>query len=157
MILTLDVFFLWTWVPLCLLHTCLELQYPLGGFFFWYGILSYLFWLVLAWVVFCQILNGYVAFSLGTFAWNIFFHPFILKWCLALIRLRCVPWIHQKDGSCFLIQSINLCFFIEELCPLVLRIITEQCLLIPVILLWWCGFSSSFDLLVWHYLFLGLL
>jgi hypothetical protein len=46
---------------------------------------------------------------LGPFAWNIFLHRFTLRRCLSLM-LRCVSGMHQKDGSCFLIQSISLLF-----------------------------------------------
>ncbi|KAL6088092.1 hypothetical protein STEG23_028949 [Scotinomys teguina] len=40
-----------------------------------------------------------------------------------------VPWgaeKKQKDGSCFLIHSVNLCLFIGELRPLILRDINDQ-------------------------------
>ena len=43
----------------------------------------------------------------------------------------------KKERSCFLIQFIILCLFVEKLRTLVLRFINEQCILIPVVLLLW--------------------
>lgn len=75
-----------------------------------------------------------------------------------------VYFLHQKDASCFFIYSIHLCHFIGELRTLTLRDIKEKCLLISVILFVGCCCCcgggvcvfvcfSSFDLLLWDYLF----
>lgn len=70
---------------------------------------------------------------LGPFTWNIL--PFTLRLCLSLM-LRYVSWMQQKGGSCFHVQSISLYLFIGETRPpLLLRIFSEQCLLICIILL----------------------
>lgn len=42
------------------------------------------------------------------FSWKTIFHPFTLKWYLSLM-VRCFSWMQQKDGSCFLIQSVDFC------------------------------------------------
>lgn len=70
-----------------------------------------------------------------------------------LRMLRCVSWMLQKDGSCLQIKSVSLWPVTEELRWLILRLISEQWLLIAIKLLLRCGyFPSSFDLLVWDYL-----
>ena len=43
--------------------------------------------------------------------------------------------MQKNPGSCLHIQSVNLCLFIGELSPLMLRDIKEKSLLLPVILL----------------------
>ena len=75
---------------------------------------------------------------LGPFAWYIFSQPFTLRQCLSL-RLRCVSYMHKKDGFCFFIQSVSLCLFIDELSPFTLRVINDQRLLAPVNLVFIVG------------------
>ena len=43
--------------------------------------------------------------------------------------MRCVSQMQQKDRSCFLIQSVILCYFVGELGLLLLNIINKQYLL----------------------------
>ena len=74
---------------------------------------------------------------LSPFDRKTFSRPFTLSRCLSL-WLRCVSCKQQNVGSCFLIQSLNLCLFIGELSPLILTVINEQWLFTLVI------FSSFF-------------
>lgn len=59
-------------------------------------------------------------YFLGPFSCNIFFRPVTLKECLSL-KLRCVSWIQQKDGSYFHIHFVSLCLLTGALRPLILR------------------------------------
>lgn len=67
---------------------------------------------------------------LGPFAQNTFIHSFTLRGHMSLM-VKCISWMYQKDGFCFLILSVSLCLFIEEMMPLILRIMSNQCLLFP--------------------------
>jgi hypothetical protein len=72
--------------------------------------------------------NGYTCLFLETFFpfFGPLKHPFTLKWCLSLM-LKCVSWMKQNDGSCFLFQSVNVNLFSVELRPLILRSVSCQC------------------------------
>ena len=74
-----------------------------------------------------------LAWFLGPFARNVFFHCFTLS-----LMLRCVSWMQQKDGSSFHIYFVSLCLFIlfEELKPLLQRDINER---VHRFLLFCCG------------------
>lgn len=65
-----------------------------------------------------------------------------------------ILWVQQKDRTCFLISSVSLCLSIEESRPWILRVTSDRCLLIPVILLWRRWVCRCFDLLFWDYLLL---
>ena len=62
---------------------------------------------------------------LDPFHWKKFSQPFTLRQCLSL-RLRYVSCMLQKDGVHFRIQFVNLCPFIGELSPFILRGINDQ-------------------------------
>jgi hypothetical protein len=53
----------------------------------------------------------------GPLAWQIFFHPFTLSWCLFL-SMRWVSCEQQIVGSSFLIQFAKRCLLMGELSPL---------------------------------------
>ena len=59
----------------------------------------------------------------------------VYLWCLFLM-VMCVSWMHNKNGSCFLIQSVSLYLFIGgvEMRSLILRFTNKQCLSISLIL-----------------------
>lgn len=122
------MFLLWTWVPLCLMHKCLELQYPRSSFFFPLKSMQ------CPSPFFSDQFYLKPAFSdskmltpdcfLGSFAYNIFSDPF--------------TWVYI---SWILIQSAGLCLFIEELLSLILRNINEQHLLLLLFHCYAGGFS----------------
>lgn len=51
--------------------------------------------------------------------------------------------MQQMERSCYQIQSVTQCLFTGELQQLILRVIIEQYLFTPVILLLWCMFSPA--------------
>jgi hypothetical protein len=57
---------------------------------------------------FLDIRTAIPACFLVIFAWSMFSCPVILRWCLSL-KVSCVSSKQQKDGSCFLIHSAELC------------------------------------------------
>lgn len=104
-ILAVVEFLLWTRVPFCLVYSCLELEFPLGGCFIWWvcSIHPRLFWSGLFWSLLSQTLKWLHLLERS-------FSSFTLRWCPTLI-LRCVSQMEQKDGSCFWIQCVNLSFY----------------------------------------------
>jgi hypothetical protein len=80
-ILAVLAFLLWTWVHLCLVHGYVELQCPLGGFFLWwvFSVLPWLFWFVLVWSLFCQILKWLQSLPFGIYLLGISF-SILLPW-----------------------------------------------------------------------------
>lgn len=86
---------------------------------------------------------------------GIFFLFFYLR-VMFIFMVRCISWMHQRDGVCLQIQSVSLCIFISKLRRLILGVINnKQSLLFFLILILCCWlFPSSFDLLFWDYLFL---
>lgn len=142
---------LWTWDSLCLVQKCIELQSPLYEFFLWWVfiVLPYIFWLALFWSLFCQILKW--KFLPGSICLEYLFPSFSFKSCLTLM-VRCVSGINHKIGSCFLIQSVSLWFFIWGI-----KAISVESLLILVLLLLWCDVLHSYYLLIWDCLFLAFL
>lgn len=69
----------------------------------------------------------------GLFAWDIF-HPFTLR-KVFISALRCVSWRHQKEGFYFWIQPVGLCVLLGDLRPLILRVVTGRCALLPIVYL----------------------
>ena len=69
-----------------------------------------------------------VLFSVGLYA------LYYTEGMFIFLMMRCISYIQQKDGSCFGIHSVILCLFIVDSSPLILRGISDQWLLIPVIL-----------------------
>jgi hypothetical protein len=60
--------------------------------------------------------------------------------------LICVSFMQQNHGSCFCINSVDLCVFVGKLSPLILRDIDDQLLLMPVIVfIGGCGSSTGSD------------
>jgi hypothetical protein len=71
-----------------------------------------------------------------------FFFYFLTVKCSLSLRLSYVSCLDAAESSCCLIESVSLCHFSSDLRPLILRVIVEQCLLIPVIL-WWLGYRQK--------------
>ena len=72
---------------------------------------------------------------LGPFDWKILFQPFTVSYMSIFSVEICSLFATSYKGSCFSIQSVTLCLFIDELSTLILKDINDQWLLIPVILL----------------------
>ena len=106
--------FLWTLVHLYLHINILIFNIFMMDFFWIAGrVFSYLFWLVLVWSLFGQILTWLHLLAAWVYLlWISFFHPFTLRWSLSLVLKR-LSWRQQKDGSCFLIQYVTLCLSID--------------------------------------------
>jgi hypothetical protein len=45
---------------------------------------------------------------------------------VSIFDAEIISYIHQSVGSCLYIQSVSLCLFIGELCPLMLRDINDH-------------------------------
>lgn len=107
----------------------------------------------MGWCLFCQILKWLRLLASWVYFLGIHFFILLLWNNVNLFDVKYFSWMQQTDRFRFLIQSVNLCLFIGDLRPLIFRITNEQCLLISIILLFWYVFLSSFDLLLWSYLF----
>lgn len=151
---------LWTLVS-CIYHIDVKnCKYPLGGLFLWwvYIIFSCLFGLVLVWSLFYWL--HWLVF-LDLFAWNIFssFYPELMS----IFDVK-VYFLDAAKGTVLFLLLLLLLFnlvcssvsLLGELKPLMLRVINEQCLLIPAILLWYGLGSVSLYLLFWDFIFLML-
>lgn len=83
------------------------------------------FWVVLVWSLLVRITCW-----LYLFAWNIFFQPCILRWCLGLMAACFLKlakrWIFLFSS----IQSASLCLCIEELRSLIVRITIERVIIV---------------------------
>lgn len=125
-------------------------MFGLGEFFLWWvcNLLPYLFWLFLVWILFSQKLKWLHLLDTWIYFLEITF-PILFQWCTFY------PWgchvflgCNRKMDHVFK-SSLLVCVFL-------LRVIKkqEQCSLILVILLLWCGVWLTFDSLFLEYLFL---
>lgn len=107
---------------------------------YWSFPLLYMQWASLSiWIrlyltsIFSDIKMAILAYFLVSFDYSVFILIFHLE--VAHSWLNYVPWVQKKNGSCYWIQSISLCFFVWKLRPWIPRVTSEQCFLISAILL----------------------
>ena len=81
--------------------------------------------------------------------------PFFYHDVSSLLDVK-VYFLNAVEGWVLFLPSVSLCLFTGKLRPMMQRVINQQCLLIPYILLqgYVCVCFLSSDLLVWDYLFL---
>lgn len=107
-ILSVVAFPLQTWVPLVLMHMCLESQHPFGGFI----PLMKMQWpsqfLLISFGL--KPIMSVIKKTCPPVSW---FHlvgmsiSVLLSWVTSLLDAR----VHQRDELCFLTQSVGLCFY----------------------------------------------
>jgi hypothetical protein len=115
-------------LPLHFGHRCSELRVRIEGFFFF---VEYVVSVPNFFDEFClkiYLLGVRMATPtcfLGLYTWTNFSSRLLWGSCY-LFHWGCISCLLQNAGSCLHLQCVNLCIFIEELSPLMLRDIRDQ-------------------------------
>lgn len=106
------------------------MQRPLGEFFLWWVccVLPSLFWIVLVWGLFSQVLKWFHWLASYVYLLNLC-PSFYLRRCLSLI-FKCVSCVQHEDGFWFCIHSV-----IGEFKSLLLRVRSSVLILVILFVL----------------------